>query len=94
MAPFERDPHLIPPNFVKVYFFFIFAYPENFMCLAWVVKKFQFWRPRLRGIPPTWHPGFSFTPILPDIFNRSNFEYSAFSGLEVDSGRRKRKKKK
>ena len=28
--------------------FFIFAYPENFMCLASVVKKFEFMRPCLR----------------------------------------------
>ena len=31
--------------------------------------------------------------VLPDIFNRSNFEYSAFSGLKVHSRRRKRKTK-
>ena len=36
---------------------------------------------------------FSGTLVLPDLFNRSNFEYSVFSGLKVDSGRRKRKKK-
>ena len=46
------------------------------------------------GIPPTWHPDFSRILLLPDIFNRSNFEYSAFSGLKVDSRRRVRKKKK
>ena len=42
---------LVRPNFVKFDLFFISAYPENFMCLAWVVKKLKFWRPRLRGTP-------------------------------------------
>ena len=28
-------------------FFFIFAYPKNFMCFARVVKKFKFWRASL-----------------------------------------------
>ena len=32
--------------------------------------------------------------VLSDIFNRFNFEYSAFSGLKVDSRRRKKKSKK
>ena len=27
--------------------FFMFAHHENFMCPAWVVKKFEFWRARL-----------------------------------------------
>ena len=37
-------------------------------------------------------PDFCRTKVLPDVFNRSNFEYSAFSDLKKDSGRRKRKK--
>ena len=51
-------------------------------------KKFEFSRViRLGGYPPL-------ALVLPDIFNRSNFEYSAFSGLKVDSRRRIIKKKK
>ena len=42
---------LVSPDLVKFYIFFIFAKPENFMYLASVVKKFEFWRSRLRGIP-------------------------------------------
>ena len=38
-------------------------------------------------------PDFSRTLILPDIFNRSNFEHSVFSGLKVEGMGRKRKKK-
>ena len=38
-------------------------------------------------------PDFSRTLVLPDIFNRLNFAYSAFSGLKVDSRRRIKKKK-
>ena len=34
---------------------------------------------------PIWHLDFCHTLVLFDIFNRSNFEYSAFSGLKVDS---------
>ena len=44
-------PILIRPNFVKFYLFFIFANAKNFMCLACVVRKFDFWRPHLRGTP-------------------------------------------
>ena len=32
-------------------------------------------------------PDFSLTLVLSDIFNRSNFEYSAYSDLKVDSRR-------
>ena len=38
-------------------------------------------------------PNFSRILILPDIFNRSNFEHSVFSGLKVEGMGRKRKKK-
>ena len=48
----------------------------------------------MRGFSQPGTPDFSRTVVLPGILNRSNFEYSAFSGLKVDSGRRKRKKKK
>ena len=44
-------PILISPNFVKFYLFFIFVNPKNFMCLAYVVRKFDFWQPHLRGNP-------------------------------------------
>ena len=49
---------LVSPNFVKFYLFFIFANPENFMCLASVVKKFEFWLPRLEGTPNLVPPNF------------------------------------
>ena len=42
---------MVLPNFVKNDLFFIFAKPKNFMCLAYVVKKFKFWRPRFNGDP-------------------------------------------
>ena len=32
-------------------FFFIFVYSENFMCLTYVVKKLQFWRPPFEETP-------------------------------------------
>ena len=56
VAPFEKALVLAPPNFVKFYLFFILVYAENFMRLAWVVKKFEFWRPCFWGNPPFWYP--------------------------------------
>ena len=57
---FEEDSFiLVLPNFAKFYLFFIFAYPENFMCLARVVKNLEFWQPRLRGTPHFDIPKFS-----------------------------------
>ena len=38
-------------------------------------------------------PGFGPTIVLPDVFNRSNFEYSAFSSLKVEKWQQKNKKK-
>ena len=43
-------PILICPNFVKFYLF-TFANVKIFMHLACVVRKFDFWRPHLRGTP-------------------------------------------
>ena len=55
----EGDPFiLVLPNFVKFYLIFVFAYPKNFMCLARVVKKLEFWRPCLRGTPILIYPNF------------------------------------
>ena len=42
---------MVTLNFVIFYIFFIFASPENFMCLACVVKKFEFRRPHLKMTP-------------------------------------------
>ena len=36
--------------------FFNNTYSESFMCLAWMVKKFEFWRTQLD--PPLWCPKF------------------------------------
>ena len=37
---------------------------------------------------------FCYTLVLPDIFNCSNFEYSVFSGLKVDSAEENQTRKK
>ena len=37
---------------------YLLAYPENLMCLAETIKKFGFWRPRLRGNPYCGSPNF------------------------------------
>ena len=40
-GPVSEEPLvLVNPIFVKFYLFFIFTYCENFVGLAWVVKKF------------------------------------------------------
>ena len=44
--------------------------------------------------PPGYATDYSHALVLPDIFNCSNFEYSAFSSLKVDSQRRRIRKKK
>ena len=45
----------------------------------------------MRGVPQPGTPDFIPALVLPNIFNRSNFKFSAFSGLKVHSRRRKRK---
>ena len=54
-------------------------------------KSLNFLGP-IEGIRSTWHPQFVPARVLPDIFNRSNFEYSAFSSLKADSWKRRKKK--
>ena len=41
-----ESPILAPQDVVKIYFFFVFAYSENFKSLACVVKKLQFYQTR------------------------------------------------
>ena len=49
----------------------------------------------MRRIPQLGTPNFSSSKILPEIFNRLKFEFSAFSGLKVDGiGRKKKQQKK
>ena len=69
---------MVPPNFVKLYLFFMFANPENFMCLARVVKNLEFWQPRLGelicfGIPKLCQILFFVYIYLPLKFHVSNF---------------------
>ena len=47
----------------------------------------------MRGIPQCDTPDFIITPVLSDIFNHSNFEYSTYSGLKVDSLRKEKARK-
>ena len=52
-------PHFDEPKFCQILSFLLskfcqilsFAYPENFMGLACVVEKFDFWQPHARGTP-------------------------------------------
>ena len=85
---------MTPPIFVTCSSFLIPTYSENLIYLALTVLKFKKLADQLRGIPQPGKLSFSRTLVFPDVFNRSNFEYSAFSGLKEDSWKRKRKKKK
>ena len=56
LVPRSREASiLIPLNYVKFYLF-ILANAKNFMCLASVVKKFEFWWTHFRRKPPFWYP--------------------------------------
>ena len=46
-----ENPILGPQNFVKFYLSLIFTLLQQFMCLALKVKKFEFLRACLEGIP-------------------------------------------
>ena len=80
--------------FVRFSLFLISAHSKNLIHVAVTVINSKLWRTRLKGIPLSGTPYFSRTKVLPDIFNRSNSEYMAFSGLKADSIRRKGKKSK
>ena len=51
------------------------------------------WRTRLRKISHRGIPDFWRDLVLPDVYNRSKFEYCAFSGLKADRLKKKKKKK-
>ena len=69
------------------------------------VKRFEFWKvpfgrnfsylPTLKisKSPHLGNPDFCRTKVFSDVFNHSNFKYSALIGLKVDSMGRKRNKK-
>ena len=72
----------------------ISIHSENLIHLALMVQKFKFLEDPIKENPPNLAPPIAVAQKFSDIFNRSNFEYSASSGLKVHNGRRKRKKKK
>ena len=52
--PFKKNFPIVAPEISQILFTFsfIFSYSESFMCPAWMVKKFEFWR------TPFWCPKF------------------------------------
>ena len=79
-GPVRGPSILVTQIFVIFYLFLIFAKPENFMCLASVVRKFEFRGPRLRGRPPFRYPqivsNFIFFYIsLPQKFHVSSLKH-------------------
>ena len=53
-ALFERRPYFGAQKRCHI-LYFVFINPENFMCLACLVQKFEVWWPHLGG-PPFWYP--------------------------------------
>ena len=49
-ASFEGYPPFLYAQILSN-FIFIFANPENFLCLGQVVRKFDFWQPHLKETP-------------------------------------------
>ena len=73
-------PSLIPPNFVNFDLFVIFAYFENFMCLARVIEKFEFFWPRLRKTLHFGAPKFCQILSFFYIYLLQKFHVSSFKG--------------
>ena len=88
-----KHPILEPPIFVR-FSLFLISYPfQKFDPTRWNDSKVQnFGGPDWGEIPQPGSFDFSFTLVLPDTFSRSNFEYSVFNGLKVDSMEKKRKR--
>ena len=88
------NPHRGRPIFCCVWFIFDIHPIAKFDPSSFNGLKVQnFGGPDCGGSSQPGTLDFCRTKVLPDIFNRSNFTYSAVSGLKVDSGRRKSKKK-
>ena len=83
-----------PPIFVRFSLFSKSTLFQNFDVSSFNGLKVQRFRGPNWGIPQPGTPDFIPELVLLDIFNRSNFKYSAFNGLKVDSWRRKKKKSK
>ena len=82
----EETPTVATPIFVTFSLFLISTHSKNLIHLALTVYKFKILEDPFEGNPKSGTPDFSRTLVLPDIFNQSNFQYSALSGLKVDSG--------
>ena len=81
--------------FVECTFFFnIYSFQKFDLSSSNGLKVKNFGGLYLGVFPQPDTPKFSQALVLPDMFNRSNFEYSALSSLEVGSWRKKVSKKK
>ena len=49
---------MVPQRYFQILSFLHIVYPENFMCIAQAIKKFEFWNPRLRRTPIVEPPNF------------------------------------
>ena len=95
MAGLGETPIMASPIFVTFSLFLISTHSKNLIHRALtVLKSSKFWRTRLRGICQPGTLDFCHTLVLLDIFNRLNFENSAFSGLKVDSAEENKTRKK
>ena len=89
-----ETPVVAPPIFVTFSLFLISTHFKSLIHLALTVRISKSWRTRLRGISQPGTFDFCHTLVPLDIFNPSNFEYSAFSGLKVDTAEENKTRKK
>ena len=68
--------------FVTFSSFLISTHSENLIHLAVTVYKFKILEDSIEEDPQHGSPNFRRTLVLPDVFNRSKFEYCAFIGLK------------
>ena len=92
MHVWGETPIVASPIVVRLSLFLISPHSENLIYLTLAVLKFKNLEEPIEGDPSK--PASRFlSHKSPDIFNLSNFETRAFSGLKVDIMRKRKKKK-
>ena len=91
---FGGNSHRGTPSFCKVYCIFNIYPFKKFDLSSSNGLKVQNLEDPIEEIPQPDTPDFSRTKVLPDMLNRSNFEYRALSGLKVDNKKKDAKTRK
>ena len=80
--------------FVRFSLFLTSTHSKNLIHLALTISKLKILEDPFEADSPNWHPNIIRALVLPDIFIRSNFKYSAFSSLKVDTRQPEKHKQK